>query len=179
MVEPAMFFLAGLLVAGLAGLLIMPAFSRRAMRLAAARARLLAPLSMKEVVAERDLLRAEHALETHRLELRVTTMQDAVARHRADLGRQAASLVAAETQASGLRNEIAELRGELSARLRDIIGLEAELGASRIALNDFSAQLDRAASEIAALTDRRIALETTADDQRAAIAGLETRAAGL
>ena len=52
---------------------------------------MLAPLSMKEVVAERDLLRAEHALEQHRLERRIAILQDASARHRADLGRQAAS----------------------------------------------------------------------------------------
>ena len=36
-----MFFLAGLLVAGLAGLLILPAFARRALRLSQARARML------------------------------------------------------------------------------------------------------------------------------------------
>jgi hypothetical protein len=68
LVEQAMFFLAGLLVAGLAGLLALPAFARRALRLSEARARMLAPMSMKEVVAERDLLRAEHAVEQHRLE---------------------------------------------------------------------------------------------------------------
>ena len=167
-----MFFLAGLLVAGLAGLLIIPAFARRALRLSQARARMLAPLSMKEVAAERDLLRAEHALEQHRLERRVTGLQDASARHRADLGRQAVNLVALEGKNFGLSEEVA-------ARQRDILGLEAELGASRIIVDDFSARLDRTAAEIAALREQRTALETAADNQRAAIAGLETRASGL
>jgi chromosome segregation ATPase len=167
-----MFFLAGLLVAGLAGLLILPAFARRALRLSEARARMLAPMSMKEVIAERDLLRAEHALEHHRLERRVASLQDANAGHRANLGRHAAVLVAFEGRANELTNEIA-------ARERDIRGLEGELGASRIVVDDFSARLDRASSEIAALWDRRLALETAADDHRTTIAGLETRASGL
>jgi chromosome segregation ATPase len=179
LIEPAMFFVAGLLVAGLAGLLILPAFAARAYRLAAARARLLAPLSMKDVVAERDLLRAEHALEQHRLERRLAAAQDAAAHHRADLGRQAASIVAMEAESARLSGEISDLREDLSARERDARGLEGDLGASRIALNDFSARLDRAAGEILALSDRRVALETTADGQRTVIAGLETRAAGL
>src|ERR1700734_1556803 len=119
-----MFFLAGLLVAGLAGLLILPAFARRALRLSEARARMLAPLSMKEVVAERDLLRAEHALEQHRLERRLAAGRVAPARRRADLGRQAANLVALESQTDKLIGEIADLRNSLAARERDILGLE-------------------------------------------------------
>jgi chromosome segregation ATPase len=179
LVEQAMFFLAGLLVAGLAGLLILPAFARRALRLSQARARMLAPLSMKEVVAERDLLRAEHAIEQHLLARRVAVLQDGVARHRADLGRQAAMLVKLESRTATLGGEISDLHGELAARLRDILGLEGDLGASRIVLNDFGARLDGAAMEIASLKDKRVALETLTDQQRTVIAGLETRASGL
>ncbi len=77
---------------------------------------MLAPLSMKDVIAERDLLRAEHALEQHRLERRVASLQDASAGHRANLGRHAASLVEAEA-----RND--ELAGEIAAKERDILGI--------------------------------------------------------
>jgi chromosome segregation ATPase len=179
LVEQAMFFLAGLLVAGLAGLLILPAFARRSSRLAATRTQMFAPLSMKEVVAERDLLRAEHAVEQFRLERHIATMQDAVARHRADLGRQAADLVAFESRMAKSGAENADLRAELTAKARDILGFEGEIGANRIALNDFSAQLERASALISSLQDKRVALETLADEQRTVIAGLETRAGGL
>jgi chromosome segregation ATPase len=174
-----MFFVAGLLVAGLAALLILPAFARRALRLSETRARMSAPLSMKEVVAERDLLRAEHALEQHRLERRLAGLQDAGARHRADLGRQAANIVALESRTDKMTDEIAGLRGELAASGRNVSGLEADLGASQIALNDFAARLERAASELASLREQQMTLETAADDQRTVIAGLETRATGL
>jgi DNA repair exonuclease SbcCD ATPase subunit len=179
LVEQAMFFLAGLLVAGVAGLLVLPAFARRALRLAEARARMLAPLSMKEVVAERDSLRAEHAIEQHRLDRRIAALQEAVGRHRADLGRQAAMLVELESGAARMSGDIADLHGELATRRGDILSLEGDLGASRVALNDFSAQLDGASSEISSLRERRVALETLTDEQRAVIAGLETRASGL
>ncbi len=174
-----MFFLAGLLVAGLAGLLVVPAFVRRALRLSAARARMLAPLSAKEAAAERDMLRAEHAVAQSRLERRIAALQDAVARRRAELGRQAATLVAAESAATDQRSEIEGLRADLAARQREILSLEGDLGASRIVLNDFGAQLDRASSEIRRLRDERLAIDTVIDEQRLAIAGLETRASGL
>ncbi len=174
-----MFFLAGLLVAGLAGVIFMPAFARRASRLAAARARMLAPLSMKEAVAERDMLRAEHAVAQHRLERRIAALQDAVGRHRADLGRQAAMLVALEGATTDRRAEIAELVADLAANQRETLSLEADLGASRVALNDFAARLEIASSEIARLSEERLAIETLTDEQRSVIAGLETRASGL
>src|SRR5580704_7446337 len=101
-----MFFFAGLLVAGLAGLLIVPAFAGRAYRLAAARARLTAPMSMKDVVAERDLLRAEHAIEQYRLERRLAAAEDTSARDRAELGRNVIKLVGAEGEAAKLADEI-------------------------------------------------------------------------
>jgi chromosome segregation ATPase len=140
---------------------------------------MLAPLSMKEVVAERDLLRAEHALEQHRLEQRYAALQNASARYRADLGRLAANLAAVDDTTDALKGEIAGLRGEADAREHDILALQGDLGASRIVLNEFSARLERASSEIASLRGLRIALETAADDQRTTIAGLETRAAAL
>jgi len=179
LVEQAMFFLAGLLVSGLVGLLILPAFARRSSRLSAARAQMSAPLSMKEVVAERDLLRAEHAVEQFRLERRIATMQDAIASHRTDLGRQAADLVALESRMVKSSAENTDLRAELAAKARDLLGFEGEIGASRIALNDFSTQLERALAEISSLKDKRVGLETLADGQRTVIAGLETRADGL
>ena len=179
LVEQAMFFLAGLLVAGLAGVVALPAFARRASRLAQARALMLAPLSAKEAAAERDMVRAEHAVIQHRLERRIVALQDAVGRHRADLGRQAAMLVALESGTSDRRAEIAQLHADLAARQREAFGLEAELGASRVALNDIDARLERASTEVTHLRRERLAIETLTDEQRSAIAGLETRVAGL
>jgi chromosome segregation ATPase len=140
---------------------------------------MLAPLSMKEVVAERDLLRAEHAIEQHRLQRRVEALQDAGAGHRADLGRQAVAMVALETKTEELNGEIAGLRSTLAGRDRDVVGLEGELGASRIALHDFSTRLERASSQLLSVEKEHVSLGTATDEQRTVIAGLETRVSGL
>ena len=57
-----MIFALGFLVAALFGLLFLPAVQRRAARLAGRRLEMLLPLSMEEIVAERDQLRAEFAV---------------------------------------------------------------------------------------------------------------------
>jgi len=178
LVEQAMYFVAGLLVAGLVLLLILPAFWRRAMRLSARRARLLTPLSMNEAIAERDQLRAEHAVARRLLERRIEELHTELALKRAELGREI-KRAALDEEKLGLRREVAALREEFVAKARDNRALEAQLGASQIALYDMSAQLDRALARIAAFRAAILKAETRADEQRAAIAGLETRAAGL
>ncbi|SRR5579883_1370490 len=173
-----MYFVAGLLVAGLVLMLILPAFWRRALRLSARRARLLTPLSVNEAIAERDALRAEHAVARRLLERRIEALETELGQKRAALGREM-KRVALDEERLGLRQEAAALREELAAKTRDNLALEAELGGSRVALHDLSAQLDRALAQVAALREAAIRAETRADEQRAAIAGLETRAAGL
>jgi hypothetical protein len=179
LVEDGMYFIAGVLVAGLAAMLVLPAFWRRALRLSARRVRLQAPLSVSEAVAERDQLRAEHSLASRRLERRMEILESSVAAHRAGLGRQSRRIVELETQGSEQAEKIARLGEELEAKRREIAALEAELGAGRIALNDLSGQLERASSEVAAHGDAQVAQDIRVDEQRAAIAALETRAAGL
>jgi chromosome segregation ATPase len=146
--------------------------------LSARRARLQTPLSVSEAIAERDQLRAEHAVASRLLERRLESLQTALARQRAELGREIRRSELDEEKASS-RREIAALRGELDGKRRDNAAIEAELGAGRLALYDLSAQLDRALAAVTELRADVIKYETRADEQRAAVAGLETRAAGL
>jgi chromosome segregation ATPase len=173
-----MYFVAGLFVAGLVLMLILPAFWRRALRLSERRARLLTPLSVNEAIAERDQLRAEHAVDRRMLERRIEDLESQLALKRAELGREV-KRAALDQEKLGLREEVGALRGELADKIRDARALEAELGANRMALHDLGVQLDRALAQVAAFRRAAIKAETRADEQRAAIAGLETRAAGL
>ena len=63
-----MIFMLGFLVAGLVALFFLPAFWRRALRLSKRRLEMLMPLSMEEIIAERDQLRAESALAQRQVE---------------------------------------------------------------------------------------------------------------
>lgn len=173
-----MYFVAGLLVAGLVMMLILPAFWRRALRLSARRARLQTPLSVHEAIADRDQLRAEHSVASRRLERRIEALQSDLARERAELGREIKRAALDEEKAE-LAGEVASLGQQLVERTRDKFALEADIGASQLALRDLSERLENAQARIAALRENAIAAGTRADQQRTAIAGLETKAAGL
>jgi hypothetical protein len=179
LVEQAMFFLMGFLVAGLIALLFLPLLAARARRLSEARARLMAPLSQQQALAERDQLRAGHAVERRRLEQRMSGFEESSAIHRADLGRHAATIVRLENVAAERLASIETQRAEIAA-LREKAGyLDAKLGEQKSALADFVGQAERGNAEIVQLGKRRLELETSGDKSRAIIAGLETRSSGL
>ena len=165
MIEQAIFAAVGFLIATLLALAAAPAVARRARRLAEARARLLAPLSEAQAIADRDALRAQHAIEVVRFERRLRAAEEAVAVRKVELARQALRLVALEeTSAAGL--------GELEAAQREVNELRGQLGAVQSALADIDVQHDRIEAR---LEDS----ETLAEERRGEIATLETRLAAL
>ena len=122
MIEQAIFTAVGFLTATLLALAAAPAVARRARRLAEARARLLAPLSEAQAIADRDALRAQHAIEIVRLERRLRAAEEAAAARKVEVGRQLLRLVALEEATTtgvgdleAARWEANELRGELGA----------------------------------------------------------------
>lgn len=111
----------GFLSATLIALAAVPALARRADRLARRRAEAAFPLSLAEIAADRDHLRAELALRERVLE------------QQAERGFQAK---AAAMQEAGRRDmENAALKREIAAHLSSIAGLEAELSATSAALS--------------------------------------------
>ena len=62
MIEPIMYFGIGFLVAALIGLVVVPLVHGRAVRLTMRRLEAAAPLSMAEIQADKDQLRAEFAM---------------------------------------------------------------------------------------------------------------------
>ncbi len=179
MVESAIFLGIGFLTAAFLALLAAPAISRRAARLAEARARLQAPLSETQARAERDALRGQHAVALVRLEKRVSVAEDDRAQLQIDLGRHATRIVRLEETVGDRDAEIARQRQEIAHFQSEERNNLAQLGAQEIGLRDLTFQRDRAEREFAAERERVLALETLADENRAAIATLETRAAGL
>lgn len=153
--------------------------TRRARRLAEARARLQAPLTEAQAVAERDALRAQHAVEQVRLEQRLAVVQEAAALRQIELGRQVSQIVALEDLSDERAAEIARQREDLAALGAEARELRGQLGAAQLALHDLTVQRDRSEAAFAASDKRRLELVSLGDQQRAAIATLETRAAAL
>jgi chromosome segregation ATPase len=97
LIEQAMYFALGFLVAGLFTLMFLPAFWRRAMRLSMRRLQMMAPMSMEQVIAERDLLRAEAAAKYRQLEQSMQAIKDSKVEDMLTIGRNAARIADLDT----------------------------------------------------------------------------------
>src|SRR5438477_12972845 len=97
-----MYFVLGALAAGLLALTITPAIWRRANRLSFARIESAMPMSLTEIQAEKDHLRAEFAVNTRRLEVALSRLGEREATHVIDMNRK--------------RDEIVRLTAEQAAR---------------------------------------------------------------
>jgi len=179
LIEQALYFAIGFLVASLAAVVATPVMSRRAMRLAEARARLQAPLTEKQAIAERDALRAAHAVEQARLEYRLALAEEASIGLRAEGGRQSAKIVALEADAEEHRRVISDQRAEIDKGASERRDLEAALAASETALREAAAQRDQTRIALAAAAARQGELEAEASRDRARIAILTARAENL
>src|SRR5512133_3755401 len=88
MIEPIMYLAIGFLVSMLFGLVLVPLVHNRAVRLTMRRLEAATPLSMAEIQADKDQLRAEFAMSTRRLELSVEQMKAKTTSQLAELGKK-------------------------------------------------------------------------------------------
>jgi chromosome segregation ATPase len=179
LVESAIFFLLGFLTAAFLALLAAPAVSRRARRLAIARARLQSPLSETQARAERDALRGSHAVDLVRLETRLNAAENDRAIRRVQLGRQASRILSLEDLSAERAAEIARQREELIALQMYARDFDVQLGTQEIGLRDLTFQRDEADRGFALARSRISELEMLVDENRAVIASLEAQATSL
>src|SRR4030081_176995 len=130
MIEPIMYFGSGFLASSLLGLIIVPFVHARAVRLTVRRLEAATPLSMAEIQADKDQLRAEFAMSTRRLEMSVEQMKakttgqlteigkksEAVGRLKLELGEKTAGLFALEAKEKQLTDDLHSLRSALEAK---------------------------------------------------------------
>jgi hypothetical protein len=120
MIEASMYFGIGLLFGALIGLVLIPLVHARAVRLTARRLEAVLPETMAEVQAEKDLLRADFAMSTRRLEMTVeqltnkTTSQvielckkdDIISRLKVQRDAQEIEIIALKTQVEALQERV-------------------------------------------------------------------------
>src|SRR5262252_2853124 len=92
MIESIMYFGIGFLVASLIGLVIVSLVHNRAARLTARRLEAATPLSMAEIQADKDQLRAEFAISTRRLELSIEQLKARSTNQLSEIGKQAETI---------------------------------------------------------------------------------------
>jgi chromosome segregation ATPase len=172
MIEPIMFFGLGFLAASLLGLIIVPFVHGRAVRLTVRRLEAATPLSMAEIQADKDQLRAEFAMSTRRLEMSVDQLKnkstgqlaelgkknDVINRLKIELGEKAATIFALEARDRGIKDQLRATEDELEVKTsalreteRKLADKEAEYAKATAELSEQSATADSRRVEIVAL----------------------------
>ncbi len=180
MVESIMYFGIGFLVASLLGLIVVPLVHNRAVRLTMRRLEAATPLSMAEIQAEKDQLRAEFAMSTRRLEMSVEQLKarstsqlgelakksEAVNRLKIELGEKTATIFAIEAREKTLRDQIRATEQEYEIKsqavhdtARALADKEAELAKITSELDERSMLSDAQRVEIVALRAQSEALK--------------------
>jgi hypothetical protein len=173
-IEQGIYFALGCIVTALLALMFAPVFWQRALRLTRQRLQLQVPLSMQEILAERDQLRAEFAVERLRVEQAMERVLAAKAGDMAEIGRRSNEVATAAGEIAVLR-AVQTTQAETIGRLtREVTETEAETAALRVALHDGETKLDewRRRAEAAQAHQQRLLEE--ADGQRATISSLKT-----
>ena len=98
----------GMFLAGFAVFLLAPFYRRRAARLATDALRRSMPLTEAEIRADKDRLRAEHAIAIHKLESKAEESALSAARQMVEINRRDAAISALESKSSELRTSLEE-----------------------------------------------------------------------
>jgi chromosome segregation ATPase len=175
MIEPIMFVGIGFLVAGLLVIGVIPLVHARAVRLTQRRLEAITPMSMGEIRADRDQLRAEFAMATRRLELTVEQLKAKTASQFAEIGKKSESI-------SRLKFELGEKTAALHAleARENVFGeqlqsIEAERAAKAAALEEAERKLAATAAELSKYTSRLRDTSLMADSQRVELIALQAQ----
>jgi len=179
MIEPVMYFGIGFLVAGLIGLVLLPLVHNRAVRLTMRKLEAATPLSMAEIQADKDQLRAEFAMSTRRLEMSVEQLKskstnqlaelgkksDAINRLKIELSEQTATIFALEARDKALRDQVRATEEEFAVKTSAMLEAQHALPEKKVELARLMSELDERSS--------------TADAQKIEIVSLKTQVEAL
>jgi chromosome segregation ATPase len=196
MIEPIMYFGLGFLAATLLALIIMPFVHGRAERLTTRRLEAAIPVSMAEIQADKDQLRAEFAMSTRRLEMSVeqlkrkTTSQlaelgkkaDAINQLKAELGEKTATIFALEAREKTFKDQLHATEDELATKTdalreaeRALAEKQADLARLTGSLDERSVATDSQRVEIVALKTQIDALKDQVAERERAVKDTEAR----
>jgi len=177
MIEPIMFFGIGFFVAALVGLVVVPLVHNRAVRLTMRRLEAATPLSMAEIQADKDQLRAEFAMSTRRLEVAVEGLRtkstsqlaelgkkgDAINRLKIELGEKTATIFALEARDKALRDQLRVTEEEFAVKTSAMLEAQRALTEKEAEVARVLASFDEQASINEAQKVELVALKTQID----------------
>lgn len=164
MVEPIMYFAIGFLVSTLLGLAIVPLVHSRAVRLTTKRLEAATPLSMAEIQADKDQLRAEFAMSARRLEMSVDQLKAKTTSQLAELGKKSEAINRMKFELGEKNATIFSLEAREKAVKEQLRATEEEFAAKTEALRNAEQALSERQADLTRLThdlnDKSVTAET-------------------
>jgi len=136
LVEPAMYVAVGFLAAALMSLPLFGVAHRRAERLTRQHLDTLLPMSVKELEAEKDRLRAEHAVSAQRLEATVDDLKAKIAAQKIELGRHGGAVTRLKAELDERAQAAAAAAASEAAIKQQLRALEQEHALQEVHLED-------------------------------------------
>jgi len=198
MIEPAMYLAIGFLVAILCALMVVPLVHNRAVRLTTRRLEAATPLSMAEIQADKDQLRAEFAMSARRLEMSVdqlknkTTSQlaelgkksDAINRMKIEIGEKNATIFSLEAREKAVKEQLRATEEEFAVKTealrtaeKALTDKQGELARINMELDDRSQVAESRQAELIAVRAQIEELKTRVGDAEQEFATTQTRLA--
>src|ERR1700740_1757116 len=196
MIEPIMYGAIGFLISMLFGLMIVPLVHNRAVRLPTRRLEAATPLSMAEIQADKDQLRAEFAMSARRLEMSVeqlkngTTSQlaelgkktDMINRMKIELGEKNATIFSLEAREKAVKEQLRATEEEHATKTealrlaeQALTDKQGELGKLNTELNDRSMVADSRQVELVAVRAQIDELKNRVGDAEKEFASTQAR----
>ncbi|GAB1715363.1 MAG: hypothetical protein NTAFB05_04050 [Nitrobacter sp.] len=167
MVESIMYLAIGFLVSMLCGLMIMPLVHNRAVRLTIKRLEAETPLSMAEIQADKDQLRAEFAMSARRLEMSVEQLKRKTASQSAELGKKADAINRLKVELGDKNAAIFKLEGHEQKVGAHLQSTEQELAAKAETLQSAEQTLAQSQAELGRLRQELSDRSLTAESRQA------------
>jgi chromosome segregation ATPase len=193
MIEPIMYIGIGFLFAGLLVIGVIPLVHARAVRLTRRRLEAVTPMSLAEIQAEKDQLRAEFAMTTRRLEMNVEQMKaktnnqlaeigkksEAIGKLRLELNEKTETMYALEARERELIEEIANTRVELADRTAALANTEQTLVGAKEQIGELSGKFSDTSQTAGSQRVELVALRAHVEALQGQIEAYETEAKDL
>jgi chromosome segregation ATPase len=179
MLESGVYVGLGFFAACLLMLFVANAVWRRAVRLTTRRVLASLPVSLADVRADRDQLRAEFALSTRKLEVSVEELRSKSQVQLIEIARKNEQIRLLLAEVRGRTEQMGALQDVERALRADLLKAEAEHGDTLRRLRESEAKLDAAMKDLAERETTLGGAESAANQRRVEIAALQTNVARL
>jgi len=172
--EGVLYFVLGFLASALIALMISPAIWNRAVVLTKKRIESSVPLTLNEVQADKDQLRAEFAMSTRRLELSIDELKDKASRQVIEINRKRDELAKLSHESSDKVRTVEELEARGSELRSQLLAREEALAAASEELRLTKQQLEERALELEKMGRTLNETKSEADSRRIELVAKQT-----